>query len=283
MTLTVFFVVLLAAALHASWNAMVKGKGDSTANMAAVVIGHAPLAIVALALSPMPAPESWPYLIAGAGLHLGYQIFLLFSYRLGELTHVYPIARGSAPILVALISVLFLGVHLSGLEIAAVLLIGCGIMSMIFVRGADGLRNPNAAMTAAVTGIFIAGYSIVDGMGARIAGTSFGFYGWLSLINAAAFALIMAVRNPALLRTLPEKAPLPLYLGGNASFAAYALVTWAFTQAPIALVTALRETSIVFALLIGVFFLKEKLNLLKVVSTMVTISGAVLLRLGKGH
>lgn len=283
MTLSVFLVVLLAAALHASWNALVKGKGDSTANMAAVVIGHAPLAIAALTLSPMPAPESWPYLLAGAGLHLGYQIFLLYSYRLGELTHVYPIARGSAPILVALISVLFLGVHLSGFEMAAVLLIGCGIMSMVLVRGADGLRNPRAAMGAAITGIFIAGYSIVDGIGARIAGTSFGFYGWLSLINATVFALILAVRNPGLLRALPEKAPLPLWLGGNASFAAYALVTWAFTQAPIALVTALRETSIVFALLIGVFFLKEKLNLLKLLSTMMTISGAMLLRLGKGH
>lgn len=283
MSLTVFLVVLTAAALHAGWNALVKGRGDSTANMAAVVIGHAPLAALALALSPAPARDSWPYLLAGAALHLGYQIFLLSAYRLGELTHVYPIARGSAPILVALMSVIFLGVHLSGLEIGAVLLIGVGIISMAFVRGADGLRNPNAAMVAGVTGIFIAGYSIVDGIGARLAGTSFGFYGWLSLINAAAFALILAIRNRALLRSLPQKAPLPLYLGGNASFAAYALVTWAFTQAPIALVTALRETSIVFALLIGVFFLKEKLNLLKVVSTMMTISGAILLRLGKGH
>lgn len=283
MTLSVFFIVLLAAALHASWNAMVKGKGDTTSNMVAVVIGHAPLAILAILMSPLPAPESWPYLIAGAALHLGYQIFLLFSYRLGELTHVYPIARGSAPILVALISVLFLGVHLSGFETAAVLLICCGIMSMVFVRGADGLRNPSAAKAAAVTGCFIAGYSIVDGMGARLAGTSFGFYGWLSLINAAVFAIILAIRNPALLRSLPVKAPLALYGGGTASFAAYALVTWAFTQAPIALVTALRETSIVFALVIGVFFLNEKLNLLKVASTMMTISGAVLLRMGKGH
>ncbi|MGL4810871.1 MAG: EamA family transporter [Beijerinckiaceae bacterium] len=282
MSLFVFSVVLIAAALHAGWNALVKGHGDTTSNMAAVVIGHAPLAVISIVASPTPAPESWPYLVAGAVLHLGYQIFLLFSYRLGELTHVYPIARGSAPILVALTSVMFLGVHLSGLEIGAVLLIGTGIISMAFVRGADGLRNPRAAVGAVITGLFIAGYSIVDGMGARLAGTSFGFYGWLSLINAAVFAVIFAVRSPHILRQLPHRAPLALYAGGSASFAAYALVTWAFTQAPIALVTALRETSIVFALLIGVFFLKEKLNLLKVLSTMMTISGAILLRLGKG-
>lgn len=277
----VFLVVLFAAALHAAWNALVKGTGDPAVGITAVVIGHTPLALLALLLSPNPAVESWPYILGGALLHVGYQFLLLFAYRLGDLTHVYPIARGSAPILVALVSMSILGVHLAATEFLAVVIIGCGIMSLVLVRGADGLRNPQAALAAVATGLFIAAYSIVDGMGARLAGTSFGFYGWLSLINAALFAGIVQLWRPHVLLELPRTARPQLIAGGSASFATYALVTWAFTQAPIPLVTALRETSIVFALLIGVTFLREKLNLLKLVSTMITISGAVLLRLGK--
>jgi drug/metabolite transporter (DMT)-like permease len=282
MSLIVFLAVLLAAAMHASWNALVKGSGDPVTGMVAVVVGHAPLAGLLVLLSPMPAPESWPYIVAGAALHIGYQIVLIVAYRLGDLTQVYPIARGSAPIIVALVSVGFLGVVLSGLELAAVLIIGCGIMSMVLARGSDGLHNPRAAMAALGTGLFIASYSLVDGLGARLAGTPFGFYGWLSLINASVFTLMVLFWRPQILRDMLGKATRQFYIGGSVSFAAYAIVTWAFTQAPIALVTALRETSIVFALLIGVFVLSEKLNLMKVLSTMLTLSGAVLMRLGKG-
>ena len=277
----VFVAVITAAALHAVWNAVVKGTGDKMLSMTAVVLGHAPIAIVALPFVPSPAPESWPYLAAGVLLHAGYQVFLLTSYRFGDLTQVYPIARGTAPMLVAGISVVFLGVHLQAMEILGVFTIGAGIMSLSIVRQKDGLRNRKAAMLAFTTGCFIAGYSLVDGLGARIAGTSLGFYAWLTIFNALIFAVFASIRAPGTLRNLVTRSKRVFVVGGSASFIAYALVIWAFTQAPIALVTALRETSIIFALFIGVFFLKERLDLTKVFATLATLVGAALLRLSR--
>ncbi len=278
---TVFLAVICAALLHASWNALVKGGADKRMNMGAVVLGHVPLALVALPVVPMPAVASLPYLLAGIILHFGYQIFLLRSYEKGDLTQVYPIARGSAPLMVALFSVVVLGVHLSGIEVVAIVVIGVGILSLALVRQADGLRNGKAARLALVTGLFIASYSLNDGLGARLAGTSLGFYSWLAIGNGMLMALYLLKTSPDILGSIYHKGRMVFVLGGSASFIAYALVTWAFTQAPIALVTALRETSIVFALLIGVFFLKERIDLVKVFSTATTLLGAILLRYSK--
>lgn len=281
MSLTVFVVIIFAALLHATWNALVKGSADKHLGMAAVMLGHLPYAVIVLFFVPAPAPESWPYIIAGIGLHFGYNMFLLISYRLGDLTQVYPIARGTAPLLVAAVSVLFLGVHLQRIELLAILTIGVGILSLSLVRQNDGTQNFKAAKLAFITGCFIASYSLVDGIGARLAGTALGFYGWLAIGNVFLFTAFTALRNPQILKEIPVRAKRLCLFGGGASFTAFALVIWAFTQAPIAVVTALRETSIVFALLIGVFFLKERLDLAKVFSTMATLMGALLLRFSK--
>jgi len=281
MSLLVFCAVVAAALLHAVWNALVKGGSDKHLSMCAVVLGHMPLAVLVLLFVPAPAVESWPYLLAGIGLHIGYQIFLLHSYHAGDLTQVYPIARGTAPLLVAGVSVLFLGVTLTAPELLAIAVIGTGILSMSLVRQKDGLKNLRAARLAFITGCFIASYSLVDGLGARLAGTALGFYGWLAIGNGILFAAFTALTSPHVLRDVVVRAKPVFFFGGSASFAAYGLVIWAFTQAPIALVTALRETSIIFALLIGVFFLKERLDLVKVLATMATLLGAALLRFSK--
>ncbi len=278
---TVFMAVIAAALLHAVWNALVKGGGDKRLAMCAVVAGHVPLAIIALCIVPAPDPASWPYLLGGIVLHAGYQIFLVRAYNSGDLTQVYPIARGSAPLIVGLVSVTVLGVTLAPLEMLGIAAIAAGILSIALVRQTDGQRNPAAARLALVTGCFIASYSLVDGLGARVAGTSFGFYSWLALGNAAIFLGYMLRVAPQTIPGLWGSARVAFVVGGSASYAAYAMVVWAFTQAPIAMVTALRETSIVFALLIGVVFLKEPMNLLKVVSTMTTLFGALLLRLAR--
>ena len=234
---------------------------------------------------PAPDPSAYPWLGAGIALHLGYQLVLARAYERADLTTVYPIARGAAPLLVALVSVAFLGAALSAWELAATLVIATGVGSVCLVRSADADADAagrlGGARLALVAGAFIAAYSLVDGLGARLAGTAFGFYAWLALGNAAAMLILAPRLRPGVLADVRRRHRTVLLVGGSASFGAYALVIWSFTQAPIALVTALRETSIVFALLIGVVHLKERLDLVKVFATATTLLGAAMLRFAR--
>ena len=277
----VFLIVMLAAALHAGWNAIVKGGGDKAASMTAVVIGQGIAALIALPFAgAMDWAACWPWLIAGVALHFGYQVFLIAAYQVGDLTQVYPIARGASPLIVAVTTMVAFGATYSQSQLLGIVTIALGIASISLVRRGDGTFQVKAAVLALITGCFIAAYSISDGMGARLAGTSLGFYAFTGMIEAVWFALVMGVVAPAKLRA-SLRLRREMVIGGGASFIAYALVVHAFTLAPIALVTALRETSIIFALLIGVGLLGERLSLLKVVSTMVTLAGAASVRLAR--
>lgn len=277
----VFAMILAAALLHAIWNALVKGGADKAASMTAVVFGQGLSGLCLLPFVPMPDPASLPYLIGGVALHFGYQVFLIAAYRVGDLSQVYPIARGSSPLIVACVSVLYLGEQFAPMQLAGIGLIAFGIASISLVRRSDGVFQRKAALLALITGGFIASYSIVDGMGARVAGTALGFYAWHALANSLVFAAVIGGFRPQL---LPAAIALrkPMLLGGVASFVAYALVMYAFTQAPIALVTALRETSIIFALFIGVVVFREPLSLPKVAATLATLTGAAMLRIYRG-
>ena len=281
MTGGVFLIVLLAAFIHAAWNAAAKKSEDKMRFMIGLVLGHAPFAAAALLFAPLPTWECWPYVVGGAMLHLCYQLFLQQSYRHGELTHIYPLARGTAPLLTAALSVLWLGERLSAPAWAGILVIAAGLASLVCVRRADGIWDSRSAMTALATGCFTAGYSLADGAGARVGGTALGFYAILSLLNAAGMAGLMEWRRPGIVLDVARSAWRPALLAGGASFTAFSLVVWGFTQAPIALVAALRETSVIFALLIGVLVLKERLNLVKVFATTVTTSGALLVKLAR--
>ena len=278
MTLAVFLAVLLAAALHAGWNALVKGGTDKLTAMAAVSLGHVPPALLVLAVAPMPDPASWPWLLVSAALHLGYQLFLVQAYRVGDLSQVYPIARGAAPLIVTGVSVWFLDVTLPAAGLLGVLVIASGLIGLGLVRRADGDRNGMATGLALATGMFIAAYSLTDGIGARASGSPVAFFAIGSILTAIGMAGWTALTAPASLRRLPGAGRMGLLVGGPASFAAYGIVVWAFTKAPIAMVTALRETSIVFALMIGVGLLRERLNLAKLAATTATILGAALLK-----
>jgi drug/metabolite transporter (DMT)-like permease len=277
----IFLAVLFAALLHACWNGLVKHSSDKFLAMSHVVLGHAPLAGLAVLMAPALDFACWPYLCAGAAFHLGYQLLLLNAYRLGDLSQVYPIARGIAPLIVMAISVTLLGASLLPSEMVAILVIVSGILSLALVRRADGLTNKSAVSLAMSTGCFIAGYSISDGLGARVGQSPIAFYGWLSLINAAVWIVVMQSFRKGLVAKLAREGYLRTLFAGSLSFLAYAIVVWAFTQAPIAAVMALRETSIVFALLIGVFVLKERLDLIKLFSIFMTLVGAVLLRVAR--
>ncbi|PRY93699.1 EamA-like transporter family protein [Hasllibacter halocynthiae] len=279
MTWTVFLAVLLAALLHAGWNAVVKGSSDKLAGMAAMAVGHAVPGGLAVLLFPPVDPAAWPWIAGSVALHFGYLRFLLLAYRLGDLSEVYPLARGSAPLLVALFSTVVLGSALSGMQLAAVAVIAAGILSIGLAR--RGRANPSAVAAALVTGVFIAAYSLMDGVGARVSGSPVAFFGWAALLGAIPFGLYAERRRPGLVLRLPRLAPAAFFGGGWASFTAYAIVVWAFTQAPIALVTALRETSIVFALLIGALVLRERVDLARIASTFVTLVGVALLRFAR--
>lgn len=280
MSLTVMLIVLLAAILHASWNFLVKRTEDKHLSMTAVVMGHIPIAIVVLIFVPFPDPNSWRWIAIGSLLHVGYQLFLAMSYKVGDLTQVYPLARGIAPMLVTIVSIFFLGLKLLPNELLGIITIVVGIISLVFVRHNNGLRNVRATSYALITGCFIAAYSLVDGLGAREAGTALGFYACLSIVNGLIYATAINIAKPGtLLRVVKSEWKLTL-TGGGASFLAYALVIWSFTQAPIALVTALRETSIIIALLLGTVFLKERFDKAKVIATLMTVIGVILLRVG---
>ena len=278
MPLNIFLAVILAAFLHAVWNAMVKNEDNKYLAVTAIVLGHVPASIFIILLTPAPSVESIPFIILSALLHIGYEWYLLSAYRFGDLIKVYPIARGTAPILVAIVSLIFLGVVLSNFEILSIFIISLGILSLSF-QGAKGFKNRSAVIYALVTGFFIMGYSITDGYGARVSNSFLSYMGWSFILNATIFPIILKINNKSevITKTFKEGKKI-FFIGGTLSYIVYGIVVWGFTQAPIALVAALRETSIIFALLIGIFFLKEKFTFLKAIATFIIFFGVVLLK-----
>lgn len=279
MSATVLAAIFLAALLHALWNAILKFETDKTAGALAVSVGSVPMAIGCLLYAGPPPSEAWLLVFTSGLLHTGYYIFLMNAYRLGDLSQVYPVARGVAPLITAVLASFLLGEHLGPMEMFAVTVIALGLASLVLAARGDGRIDPVSCGLAVVTGIFIAGYSLNDGAGARLAQNSLSFYGASSLVNTIMMCGVMAVFHRRAFPALARESRRALFFGGPLSFTAYALITWAFTQAPIAVVSALRETSIIFALVIGTVFFRERINLVKIVSTFVTLSGVIMLRL----
>ena len=278
MPLNIFLLVILAAFLHAVWNALVKNEENKYLAVTAIVLGHVPVSIFIILLAPAPSVESIPFIILSALLHIGYEWYLLSAYRFGDLTKVYPIARGTAPILVAIVSLTFLGVVLSNFEILGIFIISLGILSLSF-QGAKDFKNRSVVIYALVTGFFIMGYSITDGYGARVSNSFLSYMGWSFILNATIFPIILKINNKSeVITKIFKEGKKIFFIGGTLSYIVYGIVVWSFTQAPIALVTALRETSIIFALLIGIFFLKEKFTFLKAIATFIIFFGVILLK-----
>jgi len=278
MPINLFLAIILAAFLHAVWNAMVKNEDNKYLAVTAIVLGHVPVSVLIILLTPIPSVESIPFIILSALLHIGYEWYLLSAYRFGDLTKVYPIARGTAPILITIVSLIFLGVALSNFEILGIFIISLGILSLS-LQGAKGIKNRSAVIYALVTGFFIMGYSITDGYGARVSNSFLSYMGWSFILNATIFPIILKINNKSeIITKIFKEGKKIFFIGGTLSYIVYGIVIWGFTQAPIALITALRETSIIFALLIGTFFLKEKFTLLKVIATFIIFFGVALLK-----
>ena len=284
MTWTVFFAVLFAALLHATWNSLVKGSQDKYVGMLLIALGHVPPGVIFVFFAPLPGMDVLPWLGASLALHLGYQIFLAASYRVGDLTTVYPIARGSAPLFVTMVSLTVLDVDLSWAQVGSVGLLILGLLLLSYDRLGTNKRQWTVVALALVTGGFIASYSIVDGLGARKMGYALAYWGWVAIGNGALMTLWMLLFQPTSMAKvrLSSQNLTTLLLGGGASYLAYGIVTWAFTQAPIAVITALRETSVIFALLIGLIFLRERSTPMKIVACSMTVVGVICLRITSG-
>jgi len=284
MDINVFLAVIFAAFLHALWNSMVKSHEDKHVAVAAIVLGHIPASLVIILLLPMPTIESLPYIIASALIHQGYQWFLLTAYRHGDYTRVYPIARGTGPVVVTIVLLLFFGVKLSIYELLGIIVISIGILSLSAQDRHSffpwiARRNARAISFALLTGLFIGGYSIVDGYGARASLSPLSFMGWSFVVNALIFPILLKImKQQSVVKRVFSEAKLLFWFGGTISYIVYAIVVWGFTQAPIPLVSALRETSVIIALLIGTLFLKERFTILKTLSILVIFTGVVLLK-----
>jgi drug/metabolite transporter (DMT)-like permease len=279
MTGEVVAAVLAAALFHAGWNALVRIAGDRLAVMGLIAAGHAACALAALPFVAMPDSAALPWLAASVTLHVGYKLFLAEAYRGGELGQVYPVARGTAPLLVTGISLLWLDEPLAPATLAGVAVIALGVASLALRGGAPLGDNPRPMLFALGTAGFIAAYTLVDGLGARIAGTPHGYAAWLFLGDGVlTVAIVLAVRRRAALALMRDQA-LPGLCGGALSVAAYWLVIWAMTRAPIAPVAALRETSVIFAALIGGLFLGEGFGPRRLIAALAVCLGLALMRL----
>ena len=275
----VFLLVLIATVLHAIWNGMVKKHPDKVVAVSGIVFGHVPCAAVAIILLPAPSLESIPYIVASILIHQGYQWFLLSSYQIGDLTKVYPIARGSGPLVATIISILFLSLVLDYLIILAIIFVCLGTIILgIFDKSTK--NNAKIVQYSLFTGFFIGLYSLVDGYGARVSLSAISYISWSFILNALVFPIVLHFKNQKnVFKRVMNKGKQIFWVGGSMSFVIYVIVVWGFTKAPIPMVGALRETSILFSILIGYFFLKEKISPTKILSIFLILAGIIGLKL----
>lgn len=274
MTSTIALLVLFAALLHASWNAVLKAGHDRLWSMNVMGLASASACAVFLPFMPLPATVSWPCIAGSALLHVGYNVFLIRAYRSGDFGTAYPIARGSSPLLVTLGAALTAKELPSALGMAGIVLVSGGIISLAF----QGRRLREAGILYALgTGAFIAAYSVTDGIGGRLSGNTLAYTLWMSLFSGMSTLPIFLVRRrgEALWRGWRDTA---LAAGGGIiSLLAYGIVIFAMTRAPMGSVSALRETSVLFAILLARIFFAEKLTAHRIGSVLVIALGALCL------
>jgi drug/metabolite transporter (DMT)-like permease len=276
---TVFLLVLFSAILHAIWNSMASSYKNKNVSIPAIVYGHVPACLIAVVILPMPSFESFPYIILSALIHQGYQNFLLTAYQKGKFTTVYPVARGFGPLVATVISIILFGVYLKIFTLLSILLISTGVI-LIGLFSKSVIKDYKILYTSLATGFFIGIYSIVDGYGARISMSAISYMSWVFIFSALLFPIVLKFRKQKniIKKTLTE-GKVVFWFGGFFSYIAYVITVWAFTKAPIPMVSALRESSIIFAIFIGYFFLKEKINIYKIISILLIFVGVVGLKL----
>jgi drug/metabolite transporter (DMT)-like permease len=269
-------LVIGAGVLHAAWNAIAKQVSDRI--MAFAVMGACQTlgAGLVLALAGLPGRAAVGFAVTSAAIHVGYNLALMNSYRIGAFNQVYPIARGTSPLLVAAGAYLFAGERLGPVPLAGVIILAVGLMSLALSAGHLARSDLPAVGAAAVTGLTIASYTLVDGLGVRASHNPYGYAGLLFLLQGPVFPLIAVIRRPLSQwrdRSLVTRG----LVAGVLSLLAYGIVLWAQSRSPLAEVAAVRETSVIFAALIGMVFLKERFGPRRVAAAVMIATGIVLI------
>ncbi len=266
MSIEVAGLVLVAAAFHAIWNALIKIRGDRVIVMMLVTLAGSIFSLLVAPFVDAPVPESWSFLAATILLHTAYHFFLPIAYDHGDLGQVYPIARGSAPLLVAVGALVFTGETLTPLALLGTLCLACGVMALTFERESGVWKKPKPVIYALLTGVLIASYTVVDGMGARQAGSAIGFAVWLTIGDGLLTFLIVYIWKGRDALAVARRNLGTGMVGGILQVGGYWIIVWALAVAPMAMVSSLRETSVLIAAVISTFILKEGFGVWRFVS-----------------
>jgi len=291
--LSVTLVVLAAAVTHATWNAIAHGIRDQLLGFGLIGAGGILVAIPLVIVSPFPLSACWPYLLASIVIHVFYNLLLMRSYRHGQFGQVYPLARGTSPLVVTVLAAVFAAERPSVAQVAGVLVVSCGL-ALLVLAGRTGRRAAagggsgsagrgggigRAALIAAVgTGLTIAAYTTVDGLGVRLSGSSVAYIGWLMLLESLCVpAWALARRRHELLSGTSRRVLGSGLLAGGLSVLAYGLVLWAQTRGDLAPIAALRETSVIFGAVIGTVVFREPFGRWRIAATLLVVTGVLLL------
>lgn len=278
LTWPIVALVLFGALLHASWNVVVKSSSDKALDTALIHLLGSIIALPLLLIVGLPPMVAWPFILASVIIHIAYYVALTGAYKHGDMGLTYPLMRGVAPMLVALSAFTTLGEHLSPLAWAGVIGVCCGVLVLGLSRHA--LDNRRATLFALANALVIAVYTVVDALGARASGNVLQYVVALFVLDGWPFALIvLARRGRAAWPYARSRWPVAA-VGALASLGSYGIALWAMTRAPVATVAALRETSVLFAALLGSWLLKEQFTPRRAVGTLVIVGGVMALRLG---
>lgn len=277
MDLVVFLVVLSAALMHAIWNSVIQSSQNSFLESFNFAVWKIPLTLLLIILLPIPHQDSWPYIATSICIHFVYTYSLVYTYSKNELTQAYPIFRGSAPLIILLLSYFILKENISSIGWLAVIITSIGIISMSIIGNKINFKS---SVSISIVAIAIVSYSMIDGVGARLSMQSFSYLAWVFFIHWSIYSIFIIKQEgySSCIKHVKKNYIKGMFAGGI-SFLGYSLILWAMTKAPIPYVAALRETSIIFVGIIGYLFLSEKMTIYKILSLLTIVLGAILLRL----
>lgn len=279
MTPFIVTLVLLAALLHAGWNAMAKSGGQPQFSIASYQLFSAVACLPLLFILPLPLPQSWLPLLLSVFIHSLYYISLSRAYLSGDLSQVYPILRGLAPVLVVIGAALFAGEYLPGGALLGIGLISLGIISIALMGGKLGRIAGPALAWGLVTAVLIGSYTVTDGIGVRAAGNAFSYIAWLFVLEPVPIGLWLLFTDRDNWVSYMKAKPGKIAAGALASALAYALVIYAMSLAPMAMVSSLRETSVIFAAIIGALMFREPFGRQRIIAAILVFAGVATIKL----